>query len=176
MTEKRAVIFCSASYDIDPKYNQAAREIVRAACLRGYTIVSGGTVKGTMGVVSDAVVEFGGRHRGIIPRFMEQYVYPSLDELVWTETMSQRKDAMREGASVAIALPGGMGTLDELMETLTLAKLGKFEGRIIAFNYEGFYEPLKNLLDFMLERKMFGQKDRNLIFFPETLKELESLI
>ena len=116
--ERKIVFFCSASFDIDEKYkyNQAAREATRAACSLGYTVVSGGTVKGTMGVVADEVVRCGGRHVGIIPRFMEDVVYPSLDETVWTDTMAERKELMREGTCVAVALPGGIGTLDELIE------------------------------------------------------------
>ena len=121
--EREIVIFCSASGDIDPKFNQAAREATRAACSLGYTIVSGGTVRGTMGVVADEVVECGGRHIGVLPRFMREYAYPSLTETVWTDTMSERKERMREGTCAALALPGGIGTLDELIETLTLAKL-----------------------------------------------------
>ena len=64
-------MFCSASNDIDPLYNRAAGEFVRRACAKGYEIVSGGTVKGTMGVISKAVEECGGKHVGILPRFME---------------------------------------------------------------------------------------------------------
>ena len=86
--ERKIVIFCSASYEIDPKFNQAAREVVRAACSLGYTIVSGGAVKGTMGVVSDEAAAAGGRHIGILPRFMAGLEHPSLSETVWTDTMS----------------------------------------------------------------------------------------
>lgn len=76
--ERKVVIYCSASYDIDQKYNQAAREVTRAACSLGYTIVSGGAIKGTMGAVADEVARCGGRHIGVLPRFMEQYT-SSLD-------------------------------------------------------------------------------------------------
>ena len=102
-----------------------------------------------MGVVADEVVRCGGRHVGIVPRFMEDVVYPSLDETVWTDTMAERKELMREGTCVAVALPGGIGTLDELIETLTLAKLDLYKGKIIALDFDGFYEPLKALLDHM---------------------------
>ena len=176
MYEKRAVIYCSANYEIDPKFNQAARELVRAACLRGYTIVSGGTVKGTMGVVSRSVVEFGGRHRGIIPRFMKDVVFPDMDETVWTDTMAERKEAMREGTCLAVALPGGIGTMDELMETLTLAKLKKYEGKVVAFNLDGFYEPLKQFLDHLVAMKMLNQCDRDLLSFPSTMEEMEKYL
>jgi len=176
MAGKKLVIFCSASKTIDPKYNQAAREVVRAACLSGYDIVSGGTTKGTMGVVSDEAGKCGIRHKGVIPRFMADVVYPELDEVVWTDTMSERKEKMREGTSMAIALPGGIGTMDELMETLVLSKLDIYKGKVIAYNIDGFYEPLKALLDRFVWTNMLDQKDEDRILFPETIDELKSLL
>ena len=119
--ERKVVIYCSASYDIDQKYNQAAREVTRAACSLGYTIVSGGAIKGTMGAVADEVARCGGRHIGVLPRFMEQYKFPGLDQVIWTDTMAERKEKMREGTCAAIALPGGIGTLDELLRGLLRA-------------------------------------------------------
>ena len=170
--EKKLVIFCSASYDIDPIYNQAAREVVRAACLQGYTIVSGGAVKGTMGVVADEVKAVGGRHIGVLPHFMAKFKYPDLDELIWTDTMAERKHLMRDGADVAIALPGGIGTLDELIETQVLAKLGRYNGKIYALNLNGFYNPLKKLFDHYTETEMLTPEDKGLVVFTDSVEEL----
>ena len=169
---RKIVIFCSASYDIDPKFNQAARELIRAACSLGYTIVSGGTVKGTMGEISDEVVKCGGRHVGVLPRFMDYCKYEYLDEIVWTDTMSQRKERMREGTCAAIALPGGIGTLDELIETLTLAKLDLYQGKVLVLNLDGFYDPLEALLDHYVSTGMLDGKTRELIKFPRTVEGL----
>jgi len=169
---KKIVIFCSASYDIEPKFNEAARDFVRTACSRNYAIVSGGTVKGTMGVIADEIASCGGYHIGIIPRFMEDVAAKALSEVVWTETMSERKEKMREGTVAAIALPGGVGTLDELIETLTLAKLDHYPGKILALNLDGFYNPLKDLLDHYVDTDMLDKKSRDLISFPETVEEL----
>ena len=91
----KIAVFCSASFEIDPKYNKVAREFVRAASLCGYGIVSGGTIKGTMGEISDELVAAGGYHRGVIPRFMKEYVYPDLTEVIWTDTMAERKILLR---------------------------------------------------------------------------------
>ena len=175
-SERRIVFFCSASKDIDPKYNQAAREAIRAACSLGYTIVSGGTVKGTMGEISDEVVKNHGRHVGVIPRFMANVLYPDMAETIWTESMDERKVKMREGTVAAIALPGGIGTLDELIETLTLAKLGLYKGKILALNVNGFYEPLKALLDHYVSTGMLDSPSRGLISFPETVDELAEIL
>ena len=170
--ERKIVIYCSASYDIDQKYNQAAREVTRAACSFGYTIVSGGAIKGTMGAIADEVVRCGGRHIGVLPRFMEEFKFPGLDQVIWTDTMAERKEKMREGTCAAIALPGGIGTLDELIGTLTLAKLDKYAGKIYALNIDGFYAPLKSLLDHYVDTGMLDARSRNLIEFPDTVAEL----
>ena len=172
----RIVIFCSASYGIDPSYDNAAADFVRRACMKGYEIVSGGTVKGTMGVVSKTVEECGGVHVGILPRFMEEFAYPGLSSLVWTDTMSERKEKMREGTCAAIALPGGIGTLDELVETLTLAKLGKYPGRIMDLNIGGFYDKFIELLDFYVSTGMLDEASRKLISFPATVDELMEML
>lgn len=170
--EKKLVFYCSASYDIDQRFNQAAREATRAACALGYTIVSGGAVKGTMGAVADEVARCGGRHIGVLPRFMDEFKFPGLDEVIWTDTMAERKEKMREGTCAAIALPGGIGTLDELIGTLTLAKLGQYDGKIYALNLEGFYNPLKALLNHYVATGMLDSRSRELIEFPDTVDEL----
>lgn len=174
--DRKIVVYCSASYGIDPKFNAAAEDLVRRLVAMDFTIVSGGTVKGTMGVVSDTVKVCGGRHVGVIPRFMEDKVYGDLSEVIWTDTMSERKDKMREGTCAAVALPGGVGTLDELVETLDLAKLDKYSGRIFAFNIDGFYDKLKDLLDFYVDAGMLSRKSRELISFPESADQLVSML
>ena len=86
--------------------------------------------------------------------------------------MSERKEAMRAGTCAAIALPGGIGTLDELIETHVLAKLGKYEGKLYALNLDGFYEPLKQLMDHYVATGMMTPRDRDLLQFPDSVEEL----
>ena len=154
----KIAVFCSASYTIDPKYNKVAREFVRAASLRGYGIVSGGTIKGTMGEISEELRDCGGWHLGVIPRFMEQYVYPDLSEVIWTDTMAERKTLLREGTAAVVALPGGIGTLDEVIETYALLHLKQYDGRIFLLNHEGFYEPLRALLQHYVDVNMLSEE------------------
>jgi hypothetical protein len=176
MSDRKAVVFCSASFDIDDKYNDLARDIVRILYGCGYAMVSGGTVKGTMGVISDEARRLGMEHMGVLPVFMKGVEYPALSELIWTETMGERKKLMRAGTSLAVALPGGIGTLDELVETLTLAKIGRYAGRVVAVNFEGFYEPLRVLMDHYVETGMLDTRSRELISFPTTLEEFHDCI
>ena len=171
-----ALFYCSACEAIDPQYNEAARRIVRAAALRGYTIASGGTVKGTMRIVCEEAQRAGAPTRGVLPRFMLGLEYPGMTQTVWTDTMSERKELMREGVDIAIALPGGIGTMDELFETLVLAKLGRFQGRIAALNINGFYDPLDALLRHFVKEGMLEEKDRARLLLPRTAEELEALL
>lgn len=175
MSARKAVIFCSAQ-DLDQKYVQAARKIVRAACLAGYDIVSGGTVKGLMNHVCDEASSCGVGVIGVIPRFMKGLEHPALTTCLWTDTMSQRKELMREGTSLAIALPGGIGTLDELAETYCLAKMGIYGGRVVAFNMEGFYNPLKEQLALYVREGMLPEDSLGLLAFPETVEDVEALL
>ncbi|MBP3662026.1 MAG: TIGR00730 family Rossman fold protein [Bacteroidales bacterium] len=173
---KKIAVFCSASSEIDPKYNKVAREFVRAASLRGYGIVTGGTVKGTMGEVSDELHAIGGYHKGVIPRFMKQFVYPDLSELVWTETMAERKTILREDTCAVVALPGGTGTLDELIETVALVHLKQYFGKITVLNHDGFYEPLKALLDHYVAAGMMTKETRGKVLFADTAEQLIEML
>ena len=176
MADRYAVWFCAGSATIDPKFNILADKAVRAACELGYGAVSGGTIRGTMKIVADAAQACGAPNRGILPRFMKGLEHPGLTELIWTDTMSERKEEMRKGTCLAIALPGGVGTMDEFFETFTLAKLKKYDGRLVAFNYDGFYDGLKALLDHFVETEMLDRESRTLVSFPETLDEFISCI
>lgn len=169
---KKIVIFCSASTKIDPKYNQAARLLARELHKRGYALVSGGGAIGTMGAITDESIKCGGQHTAVLPRFMKGLENPEIKDVVWTDTMAQRKEAMRAGTVAAIALPGGIGTLDELIETQTLKKLNKYPGDIFVLNLDGFFDPFKALLDHYVETKMLEPKDHALVKFADTVEQL----
>ena len=172
MDMKKIAVFCSARKEIDPQFNKVAREFVRAASLRGYGIVSGGTIKGTMGEISDELHACGGYHLGVIPRFMEEYVYPDLSEVIWTDTMAERKTLLRKDTCAVVALPGGIGTLDELIETFALVHLKQHEGKMFVLNHEGFYEPLRVLLDQYVKTGMMSKETCSMMVFAETVEEI----
>ena len=129
-----------------------------------------------MGHVCDEALSHGVRVIGVLPRFMKGFEHPELQEMVWTDRMSERKDAMREGTTLAIALPGGIGTLDEAAETYCLAKLGRYPGKVVFFNMDGFYEPFKQQLDLYVERGMMDAASRAMVYFPETVAEFETFL
>ena len=165
-------VFCSASDKLDPKYAEAARELVSGLCRKGYGIVSGGSWRGTMGVVSDTARDCGGHHKGVLPDFLASFVYDGLDQTVWTPTMAARKEEIRSGTKAAIALPGGIGTLDELIETQVLIKLGQYHGRLILLDTDGFYAPFRALLDHYVCEHMLSPADRSIVEFFATPAEL----
>ena len=125
-----------------------------------------------MGVVCDTARELGAPNFGVMPEFMKGLEYEGLTELRWAPTMSIRKEMMREGVSLAVALPGGIGTMDEMFETMVLAKLGKFSGKLAVLNVDGFYEPLRTLLDHFVQTGMLTPQDRELLYFADTPEEL----
>ena len=168
----KVAVYCSASFNIDQKYNKVAREFVRAASLRGYGVVSGGTIKGTMGEISDELHQCGGYHLGVIPRFMEQYVYPELSEVIWTDTMAERKAFLRKDTCAVVALPGGIGTLDEVIEVFALVHLKQYFGKIFLLNHEGFYEPLRQLLQHYVNTGMMTQETMSTINCAATPEEI----
>ena len=168
----KIVIYCSASDVIDASFNESAAALVTSLCGKGYGIVSGGTIKGTMGVIADAVAGCGGYHKGVLPRFMTDLAHPGLSETAWTDSMSLRKEEMRKDTAAAIALPGGIGTLDELIETLVLKKLHCYFGRVIVLNLGGFFEPLKALLDHYVATGMMTGADKDLLEWYGSVEDL----
>ena len=173
---KQVAIYCSASNKIDPKYNAAARELVRALHALGYGVVSGGGKRGTMGAITDESVRVLGRHVAVLPRFMDGLENPDVSRVIRTDNMSTRKECMREDTVAAIALPGGIGTMDEFFETMVLAKLGKYSGRLYALNLDGFYDALKSLLDQFVKTKMMKESEEGLVLFPDTPEELKDMM
>ena len=129
-----------------------------------------------MNHVCDEAAACGVQVIGVVPRFMKGLEHPALTECIWTDRMSERKDAMREGTCLAIALPGGIGTLDELSETYCLAKMGLYKGRIIAFSPDGFYDAYRAQLDRFVETGMLDRASRELISFPSSVEELIELL
>ena len=172
MDMRKIAVFCSARQDIDPQYHKVAREFVRAASLRGYGLVSGGTIKGTMGEISDELRDCGGYHLGVIPRFMKQYVYPELSEVIWTDTMAERKTLLRKDTCAVVALPGGIGTLDELIETFALVHLEQHQGKMYVLDHNGFYEPLRQLLQHYVNTGMMSKETFLKMKFARTVEEI----
>jgi uncharacterized protein (TIGR00730 family) len=141
-------VYCGSRAGTDPVFAQAARAVGAEIGRRGWELVYGGGKVGLMGVVADAVLENGGRVVGVIPRIlMEREVgHRGLHELHVVETMHQRKQMMAERSSVFIALPGGIGTMEELFEVWTWRQIGYHDQPIGLLNVSGYYDALLSFL------------------------------
>ena len=155
MTPTRAVcVYCGSSPGRSPAHIEAAEALGRAIGEAGLRLVYGGGTKGLMGAVAAGCMATGGAVTGIIPKFLmgmeaSRKELGSLDELVVTDDMHERKHAMFERSDAFVALPGGIGTLEELIEVMTWAQLGRHEKPIVIADLEGFWAPLLTLLDHM---------------------------
>jgi hypothetical protein len=142
-------IYCGSRPGTDAAYAKAARETGRLIGQRGWQLVYGGGKVGLMGIVADAVMEAGGRVVGIIPRKLQdrEVGHTGLSEAHIVETMHQRKQMMAERADVFLALPGGIGTLEELFEVWTWRQIGYHDQPIGLLNVNGFYDGLLAFLE-----------------------------
>lgn len=145
---KAIAIYCASSDKIHPDYFTDARQLATALVKAGYAIVNGGGRMGLMGEINTAAIEAGGTAIGVIPRFMDEAgrAHPSLTRKIVTEDMHTRKSTMASLASAVIALPGGVGTFEEMTEIMTWQKLGLFHGPVIILNTRGYYDPLIEML------------------------------
>ena len=143
MNIRRVCVFCGSQRGIEPGYAQAARRLAHEAVGRGWGVVFGGGQVGLMGVVADAVLEQGGELIGVIPRSLatRELAHPRATTMHVVENMHQRKALMAQLADAFVALPGGYGTLEELMEVITWAQLGIHRKPIGVLNTLGYYEP-----------------------------------
>ena len=141
-------VFCASSANIDGRYLEAARELGKLLAQGGWRCVNGGGAVGLMGAVTDGTLDAGGQVTGVIPKFMVDngWCYDRLEDVIVTADMHQRKHMMSEMADAVIAMPGGVGTFEELLETLTWRQLGIVKTPVIILNTLGYYDPLLAML------------------------------
>ena len=142
-------VYSACSTKIADCYFQAARELGELLGHHGIRLVNGAGNLGLMRACADACLEAGGQVTGVIPRFMVEqgWQHPGLTELIETEDMHTRKQTMARLSDGVIALPGGCGTLEELLEIITWKQLGLYLNPIVVLNTNGFYDPLLKMLD-----------------------------
>jgi uncharacterized protein (TIGR00730 family) len=157
-------VYCSSSNLVDGRYMETARDLGRELALRGWPLVYGGGSVGLMGRLAESVHAGGGRVVGVIPQGLldREVGYLRADELLVTTTLRERKQAMDDRADAFVALPGGFGTLEELIENVTLRQLGYHDKPIIIVNVDGFYEPLLAQFERCFEQSFTAQHHRRL--------------
>src|SRR5882762_3315070 len=177
---KSLCVYCSSSDRLDPKYFAAADQVGAEMARRQWTLVYGGGKTGLMGAVARAVKAKGGRVVGVIPEFMKarELAYDEADELVTVVTLRERKLLMEGRADAFVALPGGFGTLEEIMEILTLRQLDVVKKPCVFFNQDGFYDDLIKLFEKMLAEKFFKPSNMDLFrvasSVPDVFTQIEA--
>jgi len=171
---KRICVYCSSSNILEEKFVKAAREFAQAASLLDYTIVCGGSVMGLMGVIIDTMLEKGSPVEGYIPGFMEdmEIHHKGIKQLGIVQTMSERKELLRQNSDVVIAFPGGLGTMEEFVETFTLKRLGQYDGTVILFNQDGFYDKLLGLFEHFVKNKFLNSNYKESLVVVNSVEEL----
>ena len=171
---KKIGIFCSASENIDKMYFDSARQIGEWMGKAGKTLIYGGANLGLMECVARAVKENGGTVIGVVPAKLEEKgsVSTLLDEVIHTRNLSDRKDVITEKSEILVALPGGVGTLDEIFHVIAAASIGYHQKKVIFYNEYGFYNELLAALK-TLEDKGFARQSFSTYY--ETANNLDEL-
>ena len=144
-------IYGASSNRLDPVYYEAAEQLGRCIAASGDVLVFGGGADGLMGACARGAKSRGGKILGIAPKIFDEpgFLLSDCDEFIMTSTMAERKEQMLCLSDAFIALPGGIGTMDEFFETITLKQLGLAKGPLVLLNTAGFYDPLVTFLDRM---------------------------
>ncbi|GEO84510.1 MULTISPECIES: TIGR00730 family Rossman fold protein [Alphaproteobacteria] len=183
MTEKASSIrsvcvYCGSQPGRDPAYMAAGRALGRSIAANGLRLVYGGGTKGIMGAVASGVLSNGGLVTGIIPEFLmdmeaTHHSLGQLSELIVTKDMHERKHAMFERADAFVTLPGGIGTLEEIVEIMTWAQLGRHEKPMVFANVNGFWDPMLELIRHMREQGFIHTAHR---VQPMVIGEIDDII
>lgn len=167
---KSICVFCGSRDGSDPAFTDAAKETGLALAMAGIRLVYGGGKVGLMGTVADAALAAGGEVTGVIPDFLLalERGHGSLTELIEVDSMHTRKRVMAERSEGFIALPGGLGTLDELCEILTWAQLGLHRHPVGLLNVQGYFDPFIAFVEDMVEKGFLNQAGRDRILVEDS--------
>ncbi|HSY53708.1 MAG TPA: TIGR00730 family Rossman fold protein [Opitutaceae bacterium] len=171
---KLLCVYCSSSDLIDAKYRAIAEELGRGMVARGWGLVYGGGCVGSMGALACAVKASGGYVVGVIPDFMKsrELAYTEADELLTVATMRERKKLMEERASAFVALPGGLGTLEEFSEIVALRYLNRLNLPVMLLNQDGFYDDLLKYFTRVSREGFMSPDVRDLFTVAKTMDDV----
>lgn len=175
---KDVCVYCASSTKIPSVYFDAAERLGQLLAEQGINLINGAGRQGLMGRISDATLACGGTVTGVIPHFMVEqgWHHHGLTRLIETETMHERKQLMTELSDGVIALPGGCGTMEELLEIITWKQLGLYLNPIIILNTDGFYDPLLTLLKQAIGQNFMRREHENIWQVASTPEEAVDLL
>jgi hypothetical protein len=157
---QRVCVYCASSTQCDPAYHAAARRVGELLAGSGATVVYGGGAVGSMGALADGALDAGGQVHGIIPEFMYdlEWAHEGITELEVVEDMHLRKRRMISEVDAVVALPGGSGTFEELLEAITWKRLGLYQRPIVLLNTRGYWNALLRALEQAVDQNFMGSK------------------
>ena len=175
---KNVCVYSASSTKIAPAYFATAEELGRLLAIRGINLINGAGSIGLMAATSNAALAAGGSVTGVIPRFMVEqgWNHTGLTQLVETETMHERKQLMAEMSDGVIALPGGCGTMEELLEIITWKQLGLYLKPIVILNVNGFYNPLLEMLQRAIDENFMRREHGSIWQVATTAEEAIELL
>jgi uncharacterized protein (TIGR00730 family) len=167
-------VFCGSSPGADPDFTTSARELGKLMGQRGITLVYGGSNIGLMRAIADACLAEGGHVIGVMPQGLidREVAYTDLKEFHVVESMSIRKEKMAVLSDAFIAMPGGIGTLDEIFEAMSWNQLEIMDKPVALLNTKGFYDQLVSFLDYTVEQKFVRPEHRNNLLVDENPEKL----
>lgn len=167
-------VFCASSAKIDKSYFKATEALARLFVNENIEVVFGGGAVGLMGKLADTIIQNGGKLKGIMPKFMNEveWAHKGVSDFELTDTFHERKAKLLSGIDGLVALPGGSGTLEELLEAITLKRLGQFTKPIVILNTSGFYIPLKQMLEKCVSENFMHEKHLNMWTFVNEPEEV----
>jgi len=170
----KVCVYCGSSPGTDPAYVQAAREFGRVLAEANVGLVYGGGAAGMMGAVALSVLDHGGQVTGIIPDFLvaRERALRGTHDLIVTRDMHERKRKMFDLADAFVAMPGGVGTLEEVVEQITWMQLGRHRKPILLANIKGFWDPLCALFDHMKSLEFIHARPDFTVLVTETVGEI----
>jgi uncharacterized protein (TIGR00730 family) len=173
MIAKKVCVYCASSDICDQKFFDAGRQLGEGLAQMNITVVYGGAHKGVMGAVADGALNAQGKVIGWIPKFMKsEILHPGLTEVHEVESMHVRKHGMIMNSNALIALPGGTGTVEELMEAITWKRLELINLPIFIVNLDGFYNPLFDLFENMFKERFISRDIENNWIVVKTIDEV----
>ena len=177
-TLKNVCVYSASSTQIDSVYFQAADTLGRLLAQKGINLINGAGCLGLMSRISDAALSTGGTVTGIIPHFMveQNWHHKGLTHLIETETMHERKRMMADLSDGIIALPGGCGTMEELLEIITWKQLGLYLKPIVILNINGFYNPLLEMLERAIDQHFMRRQHGAIWQVAQTPDEAVNLL
>ena len=171
-------VYLGAREGNEPVFRETAAEVGKWIAEAGHRLIYGGSGIGLMGVLADAAMESGGEVIGVEPQFFidDGFLHEGITKTIPTETMAERRLLMMEMGDAFIALPGGIGTLDEISEVIVMAALGKHKKPCILYNKNGYYDLLRDMFDRMTNYEFMAEDARDRIVFADTLEDIQRAV